>query len=370
MEHDEKQQELVDRFSLHYEKLINKFASNIKDIDYRGMPEPHIPIIGSRYSSCKYKIAFFGIETKYWHAMEDFMEIALKDPRAAATLHFEGVEDMTCLKWVNPPHTSFWDFIFSFLSAFYQVDVKDVRQGKYPELIHSFIWGNTNSIEQYGIQAQDNDVAPEVYKTIKQESRIFDESGHLIEITKPNIIIVLNWSEETDWFVKKKTDFNYYRINDHIFYYYKRSTQTHIFQTHHPRSIALRFGFNAIIEELFEQFEKCNIWENLPIGLDDLFITNENKANWLLRNELIADIATGLMKTHSVMCGQQLVDVLNANGITTNRGEAYVSGSRGIYKSIKSAWDYYHNQLGDEQIAYNIALSYVDANGNYAYNNY
>lgn len=369
MEYDERQQELVDRFSLHYEGLINKFTNRIKNIDYRGMPEPHIPIIGSKYSSCKYKIAFFGIETAYWHAMEDFMEIALRDSRSAATLHFEDVEDMTCLEWVNNPHTSFWDFIFTFLSAFYHVDVKDVRRGTYPDLIHSFIWGNTNSIEQYGIQAQDNEVNPEVYNAIKQESRIFDESSHLIEIAKPNIIIVLNWSEGADWFVKNKTDYNYYRINDHIFYYYKRSTQTHIFQTHHPRSIAMRFGFNAIIDELFEQFEKCNIWEHLPTGLEDLFVTNENKSNWLLRNELIADIASGLMKTHSVMCGQQLAAVLNTNRIMTNAGTAY-SGGRGVYKAISSAWDYYHNQQGDEQTAYNIAMSFVDTKGNYAYNNY
>jgi len=364
--YDSMQQELVDRFSLHYEGLIQQFANKIKDLHYEGMPEPHIPVIGSKYGLSKYKIAFFGIETAWWHEMESFMSVALSDPRAAATLHFDDIEDMTCLGWTNNPHTSFWDFIFQFLASMFHVDVTDVRAGKYPDLIHSFIWGNTNSIERYDIQAKDNDVEPAVYDAIKNASLLFDDSDHLIEIAKPKVVIVLNWNEGTDWFVSDKTDYNYYKINDHLFYYYKRSTQTHIFQTHHPRSIAMRFGFESVVNELLEQFTLCNIWEDIPKSIDDLFVKEPVKHNWLLRNELIADLASALIKSHSVMCGQQLVDILNINGITKDNGEAYVHG-RGIYKPIKAAWDYYHNQLGDEQTAYNIAMAFVNANGEYAY---
>jgi hypothetical protein len=366
MKYTVKQQELVDRFSLHYEGLIRSFASQIKDLDYKGMPEPHIPIIGSNYSSSKFKLAFFGIETAGWHEMEGFMEIAVKEPYSAATLHFDDIEDLTCLRWTNNPHTSFWDFIFLFLASFYHVDVKDVRNGKYPELIRSFIWGNTNSIERYDIQAAKNNVNHDVYEEIKHDSLIFDDSDHLVDIAKPKVVIVLNWNEGTNWFISDKTDYNYYRINDHLLYFYKRSTQTHIFQTHHPRSIAMRFGFEAVVNELLDQFKMCNVWGSLPESINDIFVTEQVKSNGLLRNELIADIATGLIKTHSVMCGQQLVEILNYNGITKDDGGSYVHG-RGIYKPIKAAWDYYHNQLGDEQTAYNIAMAYVNANGDYAY---
>ena len=210
------------------------------------------------------------------------------------------------------------------------------------------------------------DDLPAVYDAIKNASLLFDDSDHLIEIAKPKVVIVLNWNEGTDWFVSDKTDYNYYKINDHLFYYYKRSTQTHIFQTHHPRSIAMRFGFESVVNELLEQFTLCNIWEDIPKSIDDLFVKEPVKHNWLLRNELIADLASALIKSHSVMCGQQLVDILNINGITKDNGEAYVHG-RGIYKPIKAAWDYYHNQLGDEQTAYNIAMAFVNANGEYAY---
>ena len=361
------QEELLDRFSLHYERLIFKFANSINKLDYRGMPEPHIPVIGSCYSKCKYKIAFYGIETAWWHEMEEFMKKAKENPRAASMLHFDDLEKMECLKWTNNPHTSFWDFLFHFLASFYLVDVQDVRKGRYPELIHSFIWGNTNSIEKYeGLQAEGNKVPREIYSEIKKQSRIFDNSEHLIGIAKPDIVIVLNWSEGEHWFINRKTDSSYYKINDQLFYYYKRSTNTHIFQTHHPRSIALRFGFTEIVNELIEQITKCNIWNNLPNSIDDLFEPEIRKTNSALRNELIANISGGLIKTHSVMCGQQLVEILNYNRITKDNGEAYSHG-RGIYKAIQSAWNYYHNVLGDEQTAYNIAMSFVNTRGNYAY---
>ena len=94
------QEELLDRFSLHYERLIFKFANSINKLDYRGMPEPHIPVIGSCYSKCKYKIAFYGIETAWWHEMEEFMKKA-KENGVEIRL-YESQEythdDMECLR--------------------------------------------------------------------------------------------------------------------------------------------------------------------------------------------------------------------------------------------------------------------------------
>lgn len=360
------QKELIDRFSLHYEGLIYKFVCEIEGLDYKGMPEPHIPVIGSCYTKCRYKIAFYGIETAYWHSMEEFMEVAKADPKKAATLHFNDIENMTNLKWTNNFHSSFWDFIFSFLATFYKVDISDVRKGKYPDILHSFIWGNTNSIEKYSIQAEDNRVAKEVYDKIKAQSLIFDDSDHLIKIARPNVVIVLNWGEEKDWFVDKPINYNYYKINDHLWYYYNRSTQTHIFQTHHPRSLHRRYGFSEIIDELLKQFESCHIWETLPDSPSTMFVEEKRKDNRTKRNELIADIASGLIKNHSIMCGQQLVDLLNMNGIKKNNGDKYVHG-RGIYKVISSAWNYYYYHIGYEQTAYNIAMSFVNSYGGYAY---
>lgn len=359
-------EEMLDRFELHYEKLISEFTKKIGSLNYKGMPEPHIPIIGSNYSKCKYKIAFYGIDTKYWHNMEEFMDVAKENPKKASVLHLEDLENMEFLDWTNNFHTSFWDFILEFISAFYHADIHKIRNAEYPELLRSFIWGNTNSIERYDNQASDNEVPQNIYEKIKKASQIFDDSEHLIQIAKPNVMIVLNWHEDENWFINKKSDYHYYKINDHLFYYYKRSTQTHISQTHHPRSLVKRFGFSEIINELMEQFVHCNVWDKLPDGVDDIFESNIEKSNSILRNELIANIAEGLIKTHSVMCGQQLVEIFNGNGITKDNGDYYSPG-RGIYKTISSAWNYYHDTLGDVQTAYNIAMSFVNSDGDYAY---
>jgi hypothetical protein len=358
--------ELFSRYELHYEPLISKFCNCIKDLPYDGMPEPHIPIIGSDYWRAKYKIAFYGIETAWWHDMSEFMLYAIKDPKCATRLNQSDLDDLVCLNWTNNPHSSFWDFLFDFLAAFYKIDAKAIREGKHPNVIRSIIWGNTNSIEKYELQAKSNNVSIETYNTIKEASRIFDNPNHLVKIAKPRVLIVLNWSEGVDWFVKEKTDMHYYKINDHIFYYYMRSSNTHIFQTHHPRSLYMRFGFKEIVEELLSLFQKFHIWETLPFGVNDICANEAPKSNILHRNQVIADIATALIKTHSVMWGQSLVDVLNRNGITQDNGEKYTYG-RGIYRTISSAWNYYHNIVGDEQTAYNIAMSFVNKDGNYSY---
>lgn len=361
-----KKEELYSRFELHYEPLISQFCNIIKDLPYDGMPEPHIPIIGSEYWRAKYKIAFYGIETAWWHDMSEFMRYAVNNPKCATRLNQSDLDDLVCLNWTNNPHSSFWDFLFCFLAAFYKVDAKSMREGKYPNAIRSIIWGNTHSIEKYELQAKSNNVSLETYNKIKEASRIFDNPNHLTKIAKPRVLLVLNWSEGTDWFVKEDNDMHYYRINDHIFYYYIRSSNTHIFQTHHPRSLYMRFGFDEIVEELLSLFQKFHIWETLPSGMDDLSAIEIPKSNILYRNQVIADIADALVKTHSVMWGQSLVDVLNRNGITQNNGERYTHG-RGIYRTISSAWNYYHNIVGDEQIAYNIAMSFVDKDGDYSY---
>jgi len=357
---------LYSRFELHYEPLISLFCNSIKDLPYEGMPEPHIPIIGSDYWNAKYKIAFFGIETSWWHDMTEFMNIALTSPQKAARLRQSDIDDSECLKWTNKTHSSFWDFLFLFMAKFYNINVDDIRSGKYPDVIKSIIWGNTNSIERYEIQALNNNVPNHVYQIIKEKSRVFDNPNHLVKIAKPRVLVVLNWSEEENWFVKEETDVHYYQINSHLYYYYIRSTNTHIFQTHHPRSLHIRFGFNNIIDEIISLFKSYHIWDSLPSGIDELFAKEDQYDNTLRRNKIIADIANALIKTHSVMWGQSLVEVLNRNGITQDNGEAYSNG-RGIYKPISSAWKYYHNELGDEQTAYNIAMSFVNKNGDYAY---
>lgn len=330
------------------------------------MPEPHLPVIGMDYWHAKYKIAFFGIETNQWGDMTSFVKEALANPENVSRRNQSSLDNLECLNWTNNFHSSFWDFIILFLASFYKVNVSDIRSGKYPELIRSIIWGNTNAIERYSLQAQNNGVDVEVYDKIKKQSKIFDHASHLIDIVRPKVVLILNWGEDESWVINNKTDYHYYTLNKHMVYYYNRVTNTHIFQLHHPRSIFSRDGFPSIISELLEKMNSFHIWKTLPNSEKDVLCEEEDSNMFSRRNKLIADIAEALIKSHSVMCGQQLVEILNRNGIRKDNGDQYYEG-RGIYKVISNAWHYYHDSLKDEQTAYNIAMSFVTKNNEYAY---
>ena len=67
------------------------------------------------------------------------------------------------------------------------------------------------------------------------------------------------------------------------------------------------------------------------------------------------------------MYGGDLAKLFNMNEIFTQRGEMYSEeGGQGIYRVISNAWAYYHKK-GDYQTAYEIARSFVNKYGEYAY---
>ena len=70
-----------------------------------------------------------------------------------------------------------------------------------------------------------------------------------------------------------------------------------------------------------------------------------------------------------VMSGKELQGIFNNNDIlTTYRTPFGEKGERGIYTVIRNAWKYYQYTKHDYQTAYAIARSFVNKNGEYAYN--
>ncbi len=69
-----------------------------------------------------------------------------------------------------------------------------------------------------------------------------------------------------------------------------------------------------------------------------------------------------------VMSGKELQGLFNNNGILTTYGTPFgENGERGIYTVIRNAWWYYQNIKHDYQTAYDIARSFVNKDGEYAY---
>lgn len=80
---------------------------------------------------------------------------------------------------------------------------------------------------------------------------------------------------------------------------------------------------------------------------------------------LVADIANALVKNNATMPVTILVEILNHNRFTTQRGDEY-EGGRGSYRFISSLYDYF-KEIGYNQAADDVAAAFVKADGSYAY---
>ncbi|MCD8303304.1 MAG: hypothetical protein LUC86_00520 [Prevotellaceae bacterium] len=369
---------LKNRFISEYERAVEQFrdellSDGIQPDIYQGMPEPHLPIVGKTYYEAKYQLAFYGIDTYGWGDLPDFLNKAKKSIEDAILSGQSSLDNQECLGWVNNSHNSFWDFIFQFLAVFYHVPLNEIMEKQHPEIIQSFVWGNTNAIERYTVSAQGAGVSEDIYDKVKRASKIFDGASRIINSVNPKVIIVLNWSEAEEWLTafKDKTNVLKQELNDHFIYYYLRDSNTHIFWTAHPRWLSMKVGFKEQIQMIVGKFKEFNIWNELPPEQYTSLPTKEDiptdKSSMEYKRGLIAKLATFLTETNTVISGGDLANIFNRNGIRSQYGEEYDPHGRGIYVVIKKTWEYFHGEKNDGSMAYNIARSFTNAAGEYAY---
>jgi len=184
-----------------YIDLLTRFFDSLPAVDCSGIPAPHIPTVGELYEKAKYKIAFFGMETKGWGDLEDLRTELNRDPEKAFDYLTEDFRELEFVNWTNNFGTSFWNFILLFLSRFYNIrDWKDLRTDETVQyILRTFMWGNTNSIERFGITAGPNGVLRKTWEIVKEKSRLLDSAEHILETCPPDILLVLNWSESDKW---------------------------------------------------------------------------------------------------------------------------------------------------------------------------
>ena len=148
-----------ERMKEQYAPLVEQFVKEIGELDVTGITAPHIPIMGKNYGVSKYKIAFIGMETYGWEDADKFLNIAKNNSGEAVFLMEDTINNLEHLGWADNYHATFWGFVFKFLARFYKVCFEDlVTKKAYPELLSSFVWGNTNSIERYKVSAESKGV--------------------------------------------------------------------------------------------------------------------------------------------------------------------------------------------------------------------
>ena len=374
-----------------YAPLIGQFLNDIKGLDVTGIPAPHIPIMGKSYEAAKYKMAFIGMETYGWTDINEFCEIARKNLNEAVTYEENTINSLEYLNWASNYTSTFWGFVLKFLAKFYNIldfnnFIGDSKIKTYKDILTSFVWGETNSIERYHVSAGPNNVKPEIWEAVKRSSICFDSANNLIKSVTPRLIFILNRNVDEDYIInddavracgvsvenKKATMTIDVDKDMKIRYHYLRDDNVHIIALPHPTWMGVYSGCYSIdiyVDIIINIIQDYQIWDELPTKALDWKgeVVEYGKSSMEYKRKFIADLAETLMRNNMVMSGKDLQSLFNMNGIRRNDGSEYsTNGQRGIHRVIALVWDYYYNRK-DFQTAYNISRAFVNQNGEYAY---
>lgn len=375
-----------------YAPLIEQFLNGISGLDVTGIPAPHIPIMGQTYEAAKYKIAFIGMETYGWTDINEFCKIANEDLKKAVTYDECTINSLEYLGWASNYTSTFWGFVLKFLAKFYHIldfnsFIGDKQTPTYKNILTSFVWGETNSIERYHVSAGPNNVKPEIWEAVKRSSLCFDSASNLIKSAAPKLIFILNRKVDGDYIInddavracgvpvqnRKATMTVDVDVDMKIRYHYLRDDNVHIIVLPHPTWMGVYnrngYSIDLYVDKVINLIQDYKIWDELPTTANDWKgeVREYRKSSIEYKRVFIADLASTLVKNRLVMSGKELQLLLNMNQILTQSGTEYAeNGGRGVHQLISRVWKYYYDKK-DFQTAYNIARAFVNQYGEYAY---
>lgn len=241
-----------------YKSLVIEFANKIRTVQYENIPEPFFPVHGQLYENAKTRIAFVGMETQGWGNTTEFVNNVDSNPEEAIFRAFEEFDRLEFRYWGNNFGNSFWDFNFKFLANFHEIDDwKKVKEGQEEDILRSFAWCNANAIERYEVTAQKRGVDYKNWLAVKEASIVFDSAKYLLEVLKPNIMVIEYWDLSETWLSKGLTgNFLKQELDDHFWYYFLTSTQTHVLWTAHPTWLNKNRNFDDYIKYLVSFVKK------------------------------------------------------------------------------------------------------------------
>lgn len=379
---------VIERRNVEYAPLIETFKKEVNGLNINGITGPHFPAIGECYAESKYKFAFCGMETYGWYSLESILP---KDNIEYLREIDKCIDDFEYLGWATNYHATFWGFVLKFFSKFFNVDFYRMRNiddadEDIKSIMKSFIWANANAIERFGVSSESQGANYNDWAKVKSASKTFDDINHILNSCAPRVVFIIYSNVDEKYYLNDNSLSEIYGVdesnrlnvlklrNDELKYdyLYLRNSNTHIFKLPHPTRMGLNsgIGIDRFVDSLIADIKTYRVWDTYPKSQKDWKIENIQETDKSSRENkfrIVASIAHSLVQSSAVMCGQDLASIFNMNGIVAQNGTPYAEDSgRGIYKLISSAWAYYNNK-GDFQTAYNIARSYVNKNGEYAY---
>lgn len=226
------------KLELNYKPLIKEFVESIKNINVVNQPEPCLPVIGQNYGKKYPKILFWGWETRDARSLEKWLDFVKEDEMDAFEWVSDEFNDFEFVYWRSNFNNDFWSFNLKVLGKLYGLE--DWRElyrnpNNHSEILSSFAWANTDSIERYEVTAQKLGADYESWKQLKKASTKFDSAKLIIDCLEPDLIILENWNKEEDWLLNGLKIIEESEPQQFLWHYKFEKPNTQLFWTKHPR---------------------------------------------------------------------------------------------------------------------------------------
>ena len=361
-----------------YGPLLGEFVKELAKYpssDYAGIPHPFLPEVGRNYDHALKRIAIVGKETHGWNPhLDQFIPGYLAN---GFDFDMEMAEfrnlDFKAPNWMGnrPTRASFWGFWMNVLAKTYGINHwKEIQHGKFDNLIDSFVWGNANAIETATSDTVNSNASG--YRRAKAlAGQLFDSIDLLEKAVDPHCVILLCSNPEKNHYLG--SGFTELETVEERVTVLRRGKLL-VFYAPHPNNQrwfsegADRFA--RIIRDLLSKYRLfCPLPDVLHQGLlptaKELLVEG---CKGIHKFDAIAKVAHELRKQRSCMTARSLcLDVLNPAGHKTNRGTPFTGNLWGPCRLVSTAWNHFQNETKQPDLAEDIALSFTDINGDYAY---
>lgn len=223
------------RYDAHYLPRLKSFASAVGEIGEVDLPELHLPLFGSNYETAKPKVVFIGRDTRGWWAkdrggMANLLADVKEDAQTTLHKHKYEFDSFEFTEWTNNFGTSFWDTIFKILAGLHSIDdwKQQLKMRQSPEILRSFVWANTNSVE---VTPPREGATYATWKRLKEASAVFDHLSLILDVFAPDIVIIMYWGVREGYL---GCNLKWERIHDHLEYAWDSDHSVEIFKTAHP----------------------------------------------------------------------------------------------------------------------------------------
>lgn len=378
---------LYEKYCDYYRPLVKEYAATLsRQIDdikrYRLIPELFMPAWGKRYETSLCRMAFIGRDTYGWGDDITYFIQKVNQEQWENIFDVGEFQNLDYVDWSGNRYT-FWGFALYFLAWLYGIeDWGLLKQKSHSDILSSFAWGNTNSIERWDSKSirKAREAEPPLdgyaFDIAKTESRIFDSYEHFEKLFEPNIVIISCQSSDSDFYLSRSkkellfqdcsADLRVYKINEAI-----------IICIPHPTGIMYRSDdkkadyYASTLRDIIQKNGKF-------YPMKDEFLSDADMSSKFLNvylktlnpkkmstKEAVASIAMEVRRQDAKMTVNYLCDVLNKAGFRTQWGCEYSAG-RGSYRMLSWFYDYYKSQ-GQMDISTAIAEAFTNVYGQYAY---